>query len=274
MYSSVHSHTIFCDGDAAPFEMAQAAYEKGIKVFGFSAHTYDPVYDFGLKAEDIFKYRDEIMRVKEQFAGKMQVLCGIEYDPVSGEYPLDGWDYIIGSVHGVIAPDGRYHSVDHDAPTIENTVKNAFLSDGKALVTAYYERLVKFHTDVKTDIIGHFDLVKKANRQMPFFDENADWYKRMVFDAVDALNPKDRVFEVNTGAVSRGWRDDVYPSIDILKHIKEKGGRVIITADTHAPETVDFFYPEAVEFVKLAGFTELCELEEGGFVSHPINSLD
>lgn len=270
MYSSVHSHTTFCDGDAAPFEMAQAAYDKGIKVFGFSAHTYDPVYDFGLKAEETEAYRAEIMRVKEFFDGRMQVLCGIEYDPVSGVYPMDCWDYIIGSVHGVVAKDGRYHSIDHDAPTIENTVKKAFLSDGKAVVTAYYERLVKFHTDIKTDIVGHFDLVKKANREMPFFDENSDWYKKTVADAVDAVIERDRVFEVNTGAVSRGWRDDVYPSAYILKRIKEKGGRIIITADTHAPETVDFFYKEAVDFVKSVGFTELCELTADGFITNKI----
>lgn len=274
MYSSVHTHTLFCDGSASPYEMAAAAHKKGIKVFGFSAHTYDPVYDYGLKTGKISEYRAEILRVKKLFEGKMQVLCGVEYDPISGAYPLDGWDYIIGSVHGALASDGSYHSVDHDAETIAHTLNVVFSSDAKALITAYYERLVDFHSKVKTDIIGHFDLVKKANLKMPFFDENASWYKKLTLDAVDAVIEKDRVFEVNTGAVSRGWRDDVYPSLTLLKHIKEKGGRVIITTDTHAPETVDFFYNEALQFVKAAGFEELTELCEDGFVSRPLNMLD
>ncbi len=267
MYSSVHSHTLFCDGDASPRDMAQSAYKKGIKVFGFSAHTYDPVYDYGLKAERVPLYREEIARIKELFKGKMTVLCGIEYDPITGNnYPLDGWDYTIGSVHGVLDKGGKYHSVDHNAEVVENTVKNIFGGDAKALITAYYERLVDFHTKIRTDIVGHFDLVKKANIKLPFFDENADWYKKITFDALDAIIEKGRVFEVNTGAVSRGWRNDVYPSTQLLKRIKEKGGRVIITTDTHSPETVDFFYNEAVEFVKSAGFESLAELDEGGFI--------
>ena len=267
MYSSVHSHTIFCDGDASPYDMAQAAYKKGIKVFGFSAHPYDPVYDFGLKAETVPAYREAVARVKEQFSGKMTVLCGVEYDPIAGkDYPLDGWDYTIGSVHGAVNSSGEYHSVDHNAGVIENTVKVAFGGDVKVLVTAYYERLVKLHTTVKTDIVGHFDLVKKANIKMPFFDENAGWYKKIAFDALDAIIEKDRVFEVNTGAVSRGWRNDVYPSTEILKRIREKGGRVIITTDTHSPETVDFFYAQALECVKNAGFESLAELTANGFI--------
>lgn len=271
MYSSVHVHTDFCDGSASPADTAAVAYRKGIAVLGFSAHVYDTVYDYGIKPCDLPAYRTEIMRVKELYRGKMQVLCGIEHDPIApADTPLDCWDYIIGSCHGAVSKNGNYYSVDHDAESVAASLKEGFSSDGRAFVEAYFERLVRYHTEFKADIIGHFDLVKKTNKRMPFFDENSEWYRRLTVDAIDAVAQKGRAFEINTGAVSRGWRDDVYPSEIILRRINEKGGRVIITTDSHAPSTVDFFYKEAVAVAAAAGFTEIAELTADGFISHKI----
>ncbi len=267
MYSSVHVHTNFCDGSASPEQMAQAAYEKGIKVLGFSSHTYDPVYDYGVKPERLYLYRDEIMKVKSLYEGKLEILCGIEYDPISPkETPLDCWDYIIGSCHNLKAPNGSYYSVDHNAECISIALCEGFSGDVKALVEAFYQRVVDFFGEFTPDIVGHFDLVKKTNIKNPFFDENAGWYREITLCALDSVMKSVSMFEVNTGAISRGWRSDVYPDDFLLKRIKEKGGRVIITSDSHAPETLDFYYKEACDFVRAAGFEKIAQLTPNGFI--------
>ena len=64
----------------------------------------------------------------------------------------------------------------------------------------------------------------------------------------DVLIEKDRIFEINTGAISRGWRVTPYPQDFLLRRIAEKGARVIITSDSHSRDTILFGYEAAVEY--------------------------
>lgn len=109
------------------------------------------------------------------------------------------------------------------------------------------------YNKTKCDIIGHFDLITKFNEKNVFFDENDCRYKSAWTDALDELLKRDVVFEVNTGAVARGYRTYVYPSEEILKYIKNKGGRVIITTDCHDKDKIDFYIKEAYQIIKNIG---------------------
>ena len=60
--------------------------------------------------------------------------------------------------------------------------------------------------------------------------------------AVDKLLPFDVPFEINTGAISRGYRTSAYPHEDIIAYIKENGGRLILSSDSHAVDTIAFGY--------------------------------
>ena len=46
-------------------------------------------------------------------------------------------------------------------------------------------------------------------------------YRKAALDAVDVLLEKDRFFEINSGAISRGYRTAPYPAPVLLQHIRD-----------------------------------------------------
>ena len=94
-----HVHTSFCDGTASPAEMAAAAFRQGLSALGFSGHSHT-AFDgsWCMSSAGTAAYRAEVSRLREAYAGRMKVLCGVEQDYYSEE-PTQGYDYVIGSVH-------------------------------------------------------------------------------------------------------------------------------------------------------------------------------
>ena len=46
------------------------------------------------------------------------------------------------------------------------------------------------------------------------------------------------VFEINTGAISRGYRTTPYPAADQIEYIRSKGGILIKSSDSHSAKTI------------------------------------
>ena len=110
---SVHTHSTLCDGKASPEAMAAAAYAAGVRYFGVSCHSHTPIPDDegAVLPADMTDYRAAVLALREQYAGRMEVLLGLEWDSQSDISP-DGFDYWIGSVHYQRAPDGAYYAAD------------------------------------------------------------------------------------------------------------------------------------------------------------------
>jgi histidinol-phosphatase (PHP family) len=89
------------------------------------------------------------------------------------------------------------------------------------------------------DIVGHLDLVRKFNVKAPYFDEEAAWYRAELVATADAVAASGKIAEVNTGAISRGWLDDAYPSAFFRQLLRERGVRFVLSADAHAADAVD-----------------------------------
>ena len=109
----------------------------------------------------------------------------------------------------------------------------------EAFVRAYFaqerEMLAKFDFDV----LGHADLVRKFNVKHPYFDEGAVWYCEEVERTVEAIVASGKVVEVNTGAISRGWFDDVYPSAEFRALLRQRGVEFVLSADAHSADAID-----------------------------------
>ena len=239
----LHTHTTYCDGKNTPREMIEAAIAKGLRRIGFSGHSPSPCQgeDYAMKPEEIPQYIAEVRALAEEYKDRIEVLCGIEQDVYSPPAPK-GLDYIIGSVHYVKAGD-VYFAVDISPDDLRKNCDTYFGGDAYAMIEAYfagYERLAH----MKFDIVGHIDLITKFNRDGAFFDEHDERYLSAARRAVDVLIPTGACFEINTGAISRGYRDAPYPAPKILDYIRSKGGKFILSGDTHRAENLCYGFDE------------------------------
>lgn len=233
----LHTHTTYCDGKNTPEEMVQAAIKKGLSRIGFSGHCYT-FFDesYCMSKANVENYRAEIAALKEKYKGQIDILCGVEQDYYCTERTA-GFDYAIGSVHYVKAGDA-YLPVDCSKEELLDGVNKYFGGDIYAFAEEYFRTVGDILAKTGTDIIGHFDLISKFNEDGHLFNENHPRYIKAYTDAIDRLLPYGKPFEVNTGAIARGYRTHPYPSRAQLAYIAKKGGSVILSGDTHAAENL------------------------------------
>lgn len=266
--SNLHTHTIFCDGINTPKEMAEAAANLGFESLGFSGHAYTAFDDsFCMSQKNTKEYFSEISRLKKEYSGRMSIFTGLEYDLYS-ECDISFCDYIIGSAH-YIKKDGAYLPTDESSEKTENIINEYFGGSGIAYAKAYFEEAAQLR-DLKCDIVGHFDLVSKFCEKSDFFDTESAEYKSAALGALHTAAEKKKIFEINTGAMARGIRTAPYPSLFLLKEMRNIGCEIVITSDCHDSRKLDFAFADAVSLLKSTGFDHALKLTEKGFEEYPI----
>lgn len=266
-FCSVHTHSTMCDGKSSLEEMAQAAYEAGAVSFGASGHSHTPVpEDEGYTLPlDLTAYRAEVLRLREVYAGRMDVLLGIELDSRSDmDFSPAEFDYWIGSVHHLYDTETRlYHSVDYTPETLVQGCQAMFHGDFLSMAEAYYADVAQAAAR-KPTILGHIDLFTKFNEKGSYFDEGDARYRAAALEALHAADPGETLLEINTGAMSRGWRSTPYPALFLLKEWRAMGGRVILTADAHSADAIVYGYDQAAALAQAAGFRQTVLLTASG----------
>lgn len=264
---NLHTHSSFSDGKHTPEEMVLGAVRAGCLSLGFSDHSpMPPAADpdgWSMKTEMLPAYRAEILRLREAYAGKPEIFLGLEQD-VDSPPPEGAWDYLIGSVHGVWS-GGCYLPVDESADAFDRAIREHFGGDCLAFARAYYRREAEAAGQTGCDIVGHFDLITKFNEGGRRFDESDLRYRAAALEALEALMERDVIFEINTGAMSRGCRTAPYPAPFLLKAIRQKGGRICITSDSHSADAVVHAFPQAAALAEACGFREAWVLTKKGF---------
>lgn len=246
--SDFHVHTVFSDGVNTPEEMVQAAIEKGMRQIGFSDHVYTYFDESYCMAKDAAPaYRAEIAALKKKYADKIDILCGIEQDMFSTE-STDGYDYIIGSVHYLKVGEDIF-PIDDTLPAFVEGGEKYFGGDYLALAIKYFETVADVLKVTNADIIGHLDLVSKFNIDNRYFDERDPKYLAAAYAAVDKLIPYDKPFEINTAAFSKG-KHHPYPDYPILEYIMQKGGRFILSSDSHSTDRLCEYFDDFEKYVK------------------------
>lgn len=253
-FCSVHTHSTMCDGKNTLAEMARAAFEAGAVSFGASGHSHTPIPEDegGVLPVDMSAYRAEVLRLREEYAGRMEVLLGIELDNCA-DVTAEGFDYWIGSAHRLKGPDGQLYTVDWDKETLAACQTEAFYSDGYAMVESYYAE-VRRMAAMRPTILGHVDLIAKFNEDGAFFDETDSRYRAAALEGLHAADPKETLLEINTGAMARGYRTVPYPALFLLWEWRAMGGQIILTADAHSTGDIVHGYDRAAELAKAAGY--------------------
>ncbi len=237
--SDLHTHSNFCDGKNSPEQIVERAIELGLKEIGIVVHSYtpfDPKYCVSIEGEKEFKKL--MSELKTKYKDKIKVLCGVEQD-VFSTTSTDGYDYVIGSSHYFLI-DGEYYHVDYNEEYFTNLVKEKFCGDYYLAVESYFDNLLLIGKDTTIDIIGHFDLITKFNEGDKLFSTKCERYQRAKEKALSYLISLNKPFEINTGAISRGYTSAPYPSSEVIDQIKKAGGRLILSSDAHAKENLAY----------------------------------
>lgn len=238
--SNYHTHTSFCDGKNTPEEMVLEAIRLGCPELGFSGHSYMEADTASMSLENTQAYIAEIRALQKKYAGQIKILLGIEQDYYSPQ-STEGYEYVLGSVH-FVKKDGVYLSVDHGKEIQMNNVEKFYGGDYYAFIEDYFQLVGDVYRKTKCQIIGHFDLVTKFNQNGDLFDINHPRYQAAAQRALDALLDAPAVLEVNTGAISRGYRDTPYPQKAFLDRWLEAGKEIIFSSDCHRKEHLLFGY--------------------------------
>ena len=246
-----HCHTTFVDGAHSAEEMVLSAIEKGMKTLGISEHAhvpFDPECSLSLK--DTLAYRQEITRLKEKYKDQITLLCGIEMDYYSQD-DASAYDYVIGSVH-YLKVNGNTYSVDLSPQEALRCIDEAFAGDVYAYAKCYFEHVAELKNKWNPNIIGHFDLLTKFQEKGVAFDLEHPVYIKAAEEAIKAL--EGCTFEVNTGAISRGYRNEPYPSLPFLKRMQANGNFALLSSDSHHQDTLLYQFDCAKEWAQSAGF--------------------
>lgn len=244
--------------------MVERALELGFDRLGFSGHspyTADTLGDCFMTPEIFAAYRKEILALKEEYLGRIKIYLGIEQDIISPRYDRSLTDYRIGSVHTVEA-GGKHYEIDISPEKFKEIMDTHFGGDYEAMAENYFALTEKIVALTDCEIIGHIDLISKYNDLYGICE--SDRYLLAAERAVKTLIPYGRPFEINTGAISRGYRKTPYPSPAILKMIKDLGGSIAISSDCHSAAGLDCAFDKAEALAKAAGFDEYGIIGDNG----------
>ena len=135
---------------------------------------------------------------------------------------------------------GDYVPVDETAEILKGAAEKHFGGDIYALCEEYYRTVADVVNKTACDIIGHFDLVTKFQEKEPLFDTDHPRYVAAWKKAADELLKAGVPFEINTGAITRGYRTSPYPSGEIVTYIREHGGKLVLSSDAHSTDAIAY----------------------------------
>jgi len=257
--SNLHTHTNYCDGKDSIEAIVKQAIDDNFRSLGFSGHAYagNKIDDIGMKNSVRNTYYHEIRTMSEKYRDQITLFMGLEVDLINPIRP-SFLDYTIGSIHFLPTKQGIIE-IDNTPELLQEGIQ-MLGGDPLTLARAYYEAEVRFSRINKYEILGHFDLLTKFDETSHIFDETDKAYQTLALDAIEEIGKQGKIIELNTGAISRGYKTQPYPALFILKRIHELHLPVIISSDAHAKENLSYHFNEAEELLRSLGFTEVMEL--------------
>lgn len=272
-YSNYHSHCDFCDGRSFPEDFVKFAIRNGFRAYGFSSHSPLPFETFwNMSKEDMNEYLAEIRRLKEKYADKLEIYCGLEIDfldktynasiPYFQELPLD---YRISSIHylplQMPLEEENMMCIDGSYDAFKISTEEYYGGDIRKVVRHFYQSSCEMVEAGGFDVVGHLDKIYMNGQRFPGFSLDAEWYKKEFFNCLDLIQEKGLMVEVNTKNYVK--KRELFPHQVFLKCLKERNIPVMVNSDCHYPDLVNDGREAAFDFLKEAGYKNTCELVKG-----------
>ena len=273
--SNYHSHCTFCDGRSTPEDFVKFALSHGFRAYGFSSHSPLPFETFwNMSKDDMPEYLEEINRLKEKYAGRLEIYTSLEIDYLDETYnpsiayfqelPLD---YRIGSIH--FLPLSEHLSednmvcIDGAFADYKDSVDRYFEGKISKLVTRYFDSTLKMIEAGGIDIVGHMDKIYMNGHKCEGFSFDADWYQKPFKAVLDLIAQKGLMVEVNTKNLIK--KQQIFPRKEYLGLLKDMNIPVMVNSDCHYPDLVNDGRSEAFEILKEIGFRTTRELIKGNW---------
>ena len=248
-YSNLHTHSNFSDGAHSMEQIVRTAIDQNMVSLGFSDHSYT-WFDLHscMREEQYPLYRETIGLLQKKYGDQIRRFSGIERDFYS-QVDTSVYDYVIGSVHYILQ-DGVYYAMDVLPEEQKRCIEVAFDGDVLAMSRRYYQLLEEHIRTNKPTFVGHFDLITKFGN----VPEEDPAYVKIASEAMERILRINPYLEMNTGAISRGWKSLPYPGQYLLDTVKQCGGKILLSSDSHNKDTLLCYFDESVQILKNAGF--------------------
>lgn len=253
---NLHTHSQYDDGKDAIDEIVQKAQERGFTILGFSGHGYYAKDDSSMTPEKTKQYIQDVRQAQQQAPNGLKIYLGIEEDSMAPIENVEDFDYVIGSVH-YLEHNGKIYPIDYSKEQFDEMLKEGYQNDINALAKDYYLAIERQAQNPNIQILGHLDLITKYNEDQSYFcfdDPKILSYAKV---AIEQLVKAGKIFEMNSGAMARGYRNSPYPSIELLKLIYEANGKILINTDSHHKEYLDYGMQICLDLAKQIGFKTL-----------------
>jgi histidinol-phosphatase (PHP family) len=233
-----HTHNQRCGHAQGQIEdYIKAAISRGLTEIGISDHSplyyldgNDPQPHSAMAKDELPTYVEEVLKLKERYADRINVRLGLESDYVEGmehfyadifaKYPFD---YIIGSVHMCFNMH-VYERRRWDSKP-----------DPMAVYAEYYRLVKKSAESGLFDILGHTtSILAYAPQPLPQEELVA-----LQDEALDAIAKTNVCVEINTSGY-RKMRTDPFPSARMIARANEIGIPLTFSSDSHRPDEVAF----------------------------------
>lgn len=277
--ANYHTHTKFCDGVEQPVAFVEEAMKHHLKVLGFSAHAPVPFpSSWNLPLEKYPEYKETVGKLKSEFRGLLEIICGLEIDYIPELWPemkdyLDpaSLDFFLGSVHFIDTfADGSRWTIDGSNDEFMRGWEGIFGKDSHAVVRKFFGYTRQMIETMKPPVIGHLDKIKMQYRPGCFVSEFDPVYRKEMLETLRAIEAAGSIVEVNTRGMYRRNETALYPGFWVLQEMAKMNVPVVISSDAHRPnEIIQLFDYAAAELYK-AGYRTSVYLTEGEWVSETL----
>jgi histidinol-phosphatase (PHP family) len=249
-----HTHHDRCGHAAGNIrEYIEAAIDHGLDMIGISDHSPyffseddQPHPGIAMGKTQFSEYVSEVVQLKSEYKGKIDVLLGVESDffPEHADlyrqqYHLYPFDYIIGSVHFV------------EGISIFKQDRWEGLSNKEKLQTkeSYYQLIEESARSEIFQILGHIDAMKG------FYPSFSTIQTETIDKTLKVITEFDLAIEVNTSGKTKdcgGW----YPADEILERALYYGVKATFGSDAHTPDRVGDDFELVRQRLKAIGYKE------------------
>lgn len=254
-----HTHHARCGHAIGSLEeYVQQGIRLGLDQLGLSDHMpllhvkpADYYPEMAMPMEELPRYVEECLELKERFKGQIDIRIGLEGDYIEGwEREIEDiitafpWDYVIGSVHFLGEWDVTdFRQVHHwEGKNVLEVYRTYYDAVSKAAATGLY------------DIMGHLDVIKRFGYHPR--PEEMEELCELERAAISAVARSGRAMELNASGLSKPCAE-MFPSRRMLEEAFSLSIPLTVGSDAHDPAKLSEHLEKARALLYEVGYREL-----------------